>query len=74
MMGVLRKCLESNIVALPVFDCAVVKSSAEEAASEIMRQEFKAVTGLAVTVKRELPRSTNQQASVAMEIDPSSGL
>ncbi len=74
MMGVLRKCLESNIVALPVFDCAVVKSSAEEAVSQIMRQEFKAVTGLSVTIKRELPRSANQQASVATEIDPSSGL
>ncbi len=60
MMGVLRKCLERNIVALPVFDCAVVKSSAEKAVSEIMRQEFKAVTGLSVTVKRELPRSANR--------------
>jgi hypothetical protein len=74
MMGVLRKCLKRNIVALPIFDCAVVKSSAENAVREIMRREFKAVTGLAVTVKRELPRSANQQASVAVEIDPSSGL
>ena len=73
MMGVLRKCQKRNIVALPIFDCAVVKSSAEDAVREIMRREFKTVTGLTVTVKRELPRSANQQASVAMEIDPSSG-
>jgi hypothetical protein len=55
MMCVLRKCQERNIVALPVFDCVVVKASAEGTVREIMRREFKAVAGLDVTVKRELP-------------------
>ena len=67
MMAVLRSCLKSNIVALPVFDSVVVKASAEAPVREIMRREFKAVTGLNVTVKREL-------SGVAEEIDPSSGL
>jgi len=53
MMGVLRKCRERNIVALPVFDCVVVKASAEKAVGEIMQVEFKAATGLEVEVKRE---------------------
>ena len=56
-MGVLRECLMHNIVALPVFDSVVVKASAENTVREIMRREFKAVTGLNVTVKRELPKS-----------------
>jgi hypothetical protein len=55
MMGVLRKCQERNIVALPIFDCVVVKASTEGTVREIMRREFKAVAGLDVTVKRELP-------------------
>ena len=53
MMGVLRKCLECNIVALPIFDCVVVKSSAEKTVKEIMKSEFKAATGLNIEVKRE---------------------
>jgi hypothetical protein len=53
MMGVLQKCLKRNIVALPIFDCVVVKSSAEETVKEIMKDEFKAATGLDVEVKRE---------------------
>ena len=53
MMGVLRKCLERNIVALPIFDCVIVKSSAEETVKEIMKGEFKAATGLNNEVKRE---------------------
>jgi hypothetical protein len=74
MMGILRKCRKRDIVALPVFDSVVVKSSAENTVREIMRREFKAVTGLAILVKRELPQSGNMKASVAVEIDPSSGL
>jgi hypothetical protein len=71
---ILRKCRKRDIVALPVFDSVVVKSSAENTVREIMRREFKAVTGLAILVKRELPQSGNMKASVAVEIDPSSGL
>lgn len=56
MMGVLRKCLEREIDALPVFDCVVVKASAEKAVKEIMKREFKAATGLDVVVKRESPQ------------------
>lgn len=53
MMGVLRQCHKRNIIALPVFDCAVVKASAEEDVRRIMVQEFKAVTNLDIAVKRE---------------------
>jgi hypothetical protein len=53
LMGVLRKCQERNIVALPIFDCVVVKSSAEKTAKEIMKAEFKTATGLNIEVKRE---------------------
>jgi hypothetical protein len=53
MMGVLRKCLECNIVSLPIFDCVVVRSSAEKTVKEIMKSEFKAATGLNIEVKRE---------------------
>jgi hypothetical protein len=45
---------KSLIVALPVFDCVVVKASVESFVEEIMRREFKAMAGLDVTVKREL--------------------
>jgi hypothetical protein len=41
MMRVLRKCLERDIVALPIFDCVIVKSSAEETVKEIMKAEFR---------------------------------
>ncbi len=54
MMGVMRKCRERDIVALPVFDCVVVKASAENEVREIMEAEFKAMTGLNVEVRREL--------------------
>jgi len=74
MMGVLGKCQRRNIVALPVFDCVVVKASAESAVREIMRREFKATTGLEVTVKRELPVQGSVQVEAAGEIDPGSGL
>ena len=53
MMGVLRKCRGAQIVALPIFDCVVVKSSAEKTVKEIMKREFKAATGLNIEVKRE---------------------
>jgi hypothetical protein len=74
MMRVLRECLKRNIVALPVFDCIVVKASAEGVATELMKREFKAVTHLNVTVKRELLQSGNLKADVLGEIDPSSDL
>ncbi len=64
MMGVLGKCQRRNIVALPVFDCVVVKASAETAVREIMRREFKATTDLEVTVKRELPLQGSLQVGL----------
>jgi hypothetical protein len=66
MMRVLGECQKHNIVALPVFDCVVVKASAQGTVNAIMRREFKAVAGLDVIVKRELPSS---QANAAGEID-----
>ena len=56
MMAVLQKCQELNIVALPIFDCVVVKASAEKTVTEIMKGKFKATTGSDIEVKRELPR------------------
>ena len=53
MMRVLRQCQKQSIIALPVFDCVVVKASAEEVVRRIMVQEFKAVTNLNIAVKRE---------------------
>jgi hypothetical protein len=53
MVAVLRKCQQLNIVALPIFDCVVVKASAEETVTEIMKAMFKAATGLDIEVKRE---------------------
>ena len=53
MMRVLRQCQKRSIIALPIFDCAVVKASAEEVVRRIMVQEFKAVTNLDIVVKRE---------------------
>ena len=41
MMGVLRRCRERNIVALPVFDCMVAKASAEKTVKEIMLRSSK---------------------------------
>lgn len=55
MMHVLLQCREQNIVALPVFDCVVVKQSAEATVKEIMQREFKSVAGLNIQVKREAP-------------------
>lgn len=53
MMGILRQCRKRNIIALPVYDCVVVKASAEVPVRRIMQQEFKVVTGLAAEVRRE---------------------
>jgi len=53
MMGILRQCQRRKIVALPVYDCVVVKASAEGSVRRIMRQEFKAVTGFDAEVRRE---------------------
>ena len=53
MMAVLQKCQKLNIVALPIFDCVVVKASAEKTVIEIMKGKFKATTGLDIEVKRE---------------------
>ena len=61
MMGVLLKCLKWNIIALPIFDSVIVKSSVERTVEKIMRQEFKAVAGLNVLVKRELPCAGTSQ-------------
>lgn len=65
MMGVLLKCLKRDIIALPVFDSVIVKSSVERTVEKIMRQEFKAVTGLNVLVKRELPGAGTSQELAA---------
>lgn len=69
MMRVLCQCQKRNIVALPVFDCAVVAASAEGIVREIMRREFKAVAGLDVTVKREMASLGGSQANAAVEVD-----
>jgi hypothetical protein len=53
MMRILRRCRERHIVALPVFDCVVVKASAENDVRVIMRREFAALTGFDVVVGRE---------------------
>jgi hypothetical protein len=53
LLRVLRRCQERSIVALPVFDCVVVKASVEELVRRIMRQEFKAVAGLEIEVRDE---------------------
>ena len=53
MMRVVRQCQKYNIIALPVFDCVVVRASAEESVRRIMVHEFKAVTNLDIPVKRE---------------------
>jgi hypothetical protein len=63
MMRVLRQCQKRNIVALPVFDCVVVKACAEDIVTTIMRREFKAVTGLEVTVKPELLSASVAEAA-----------
>jgi hypothetical protein len=52
--GVLRQCQKKGIIALPVFDCAVVKASAAATVKRIMRQEFRAVAGLDVEVREEV--------------------
>jgi hypothetical protein len=53
MMRVLRKCLDRNIVALPIFDCVIVKSSAKGTIEEIMKDEFRAAKGYTIDVKQE---------------------
>jgi hypothetical protein len=54
MMAVLRKCRDSGVVALPVFDCVVAKHSAAKTVERIMRRSFKEIAGLEVSVKREV--------------------
>jgi hypothetical protein len=54
MMAVLRRCQKKEIIALPVFDCVVVKASAADTAKAIMQEEFKAVAGLNVEVRKEI--------------------
>ena len=73
-MRLLHECRKRNIIALPVHDSVVVKASAENMVEEIMRREFKAVTGFNVTVKRVSSQSGKLKASVPGYIDPSSGL
>jgi hypothetical protein len=54
MMGVLRRCQKKGIVALPVFDCAVVKASVAATVKGIMQREFKGVAGLNIEVREEV--------------------
>jgi uncharacterized membrane protein YcaP (DUF421 family) len=54
MMGVLRRCQKKGIVALPVFDCVVVRASAAIAVKAIMEEEFRSVAGLDVEVHDEV--------------------
>lgn len=54
MMGVLRRCQKKEIVALPVFDCVVVRASAAGRVKTIMEEEFKSVAGLDVEVHDEV--------------------
>ena len=54
LMRVLRQCQKRGIVALPVFDCVVVKVSVADSVRRIMRQEFKAVAGLEVEVREDV--------------------
>ena len=65
-MGVLRKCQQLNIVALPIFDCVVVKASAEKTVTEIMKEGFKLATGLDIKVTRESPQRL-EEGSRALE-------
>jgi hypothetical protein len=55
MMRILERCRARGIIALPVFDCVVVKASSALATEKIMKQEFMVVTGLGIDVKREMP-------------------
>jgi hypothetical protein len=57
MMNVLRQCQKRGIVALPVFDCVVVKASTAEVVKRIMQQEFKAVAGFNGVVREEVVAS-----------------
>ena len=66
MMRVLRCCREGNIVALPVFDCVVVRASAYDTVSEIMQREFKAVSGLNIAVKLDLPALESNSSAAGM--------
>ena len=54
MMAVLHRCQKREIVALPVFDCVVVKASAAATAKAIMQREFTSVAGLDVEVREEV--------------------
>jgi hypothetical protein len=74
MMRVLRQCREHSVVALPVFDCVVVKASAESVVRKIMCREFEAVSGLEVTVKREMPLPKTSQRPFPTELGSRSGL
>jgi hypothetical protein len=67
MMRVLRQCQKRSIIALPVFDCAVVKVSAEEVVRRIMVQKFKAVTKLDIIVKREQPLQVTSMLTILGE-------
>ena len=54
MMGVLRRCQKKGIVALPVFDCVVVRASAANVVKAIMEEEFRSVAGLDVEVHEDV--------------------
>lgn len=65
MIRVLLQCRERNIVALPVFDCVVAKHTTEATVREIMKRQFRAVTGLSIEVKRETPEMADEDQASA---------
>ena len=54
MMRILNQCRSRGIVALPVFDCVVVKVSEANKVERIMKSLFEEFTGLGIEVKREM--------------------
>ena len=53
MMRVLENLLNHSIVGLPIFDGVIVKASAAEATTAVMREQFKKATSLEIQVRLE---------------------
>ena len=53
MMRVLGQLRNHAIVGLPVFDAVIVKASEAEAATIVMKEQFKKATGLEIKVRPE---------------------
>ena len=53
MMAVLKELRSREIVGLPVFDAVIVKSSEREAATAVMKEQFRKRTGLEIKVRDE---------------------